>query len=89
MINKLRDMFEDLNKKNQELVDKHTAKLEERKKIDSELAELEKESIFIQGQMSSINDLGTYLFEQEQTETEAAAPEVVETVPAEQVIVES
>lgn len=82
MLERLREEMEKKTALHQELVNKYNEKMEEKKRIESEMVELEKEIIHNQGAMQVINDLGVELMEKQEQ------PEVINTDDAEVVVTE-
>lgn len=66
MLERLREEMEKKTALHQELVDKYNAKMEEKRKIESEMVDIEKEIIHNQGAMQVINDLGVELMEKDE-----------------------
>ena len=71
MLERLKAEMEKKTALHQELVNKYNEKMEEKRKIESEMTDIEKEIIHNQGAMQVINDLGVESLEKEE------APEVI------------
>ena len=66
MLERLKAEMEKKTALHQELVNKYNEKMEEKRKIESEMTDIEKEIIHNQGAMQVINDLGVELLEKEE-----------------------
>ena len=80
MLDRLREELMEKQAIHEELVKKYDEKVALREELSSELMQIEKQIIHNQGAMEAINKLGVEIMEKE-----AAAEEVVESVPAETV----
>lgn len=84
MLERLRSEMEKRNKVHEELVKKYDAKIEDKKKVEVEMLQIEKEIIHNQGAMQAINDLGVELMDQD-----AAKEQVFPTADAQVEVIEN
>ena len=82
MLETLKKLFSEKESKHEELVSEYNTKIESKKKIESEVIEIEKQIIHNQGAMVAINEIAEQLMKDQEPQeviASSAAAEIVTT----------
>ena len=79
MLEMLQKAFTEKETRHQELVDQYNSKIESKKKIESEMIEIEKEIIHNQGAMKAIDELAAQIMNEKPATEEVVQPEIITT----------
>jgi len=82
MLETLEKAFREKETKHNELVSEYNKKIESKKKVEEEMAEIERQIIHNQGAMSAINELAGTIMKTEQSEEIITSDENSEIVTA-------